>query len=141
MWQLQFMFKLFIHCGSVNYILMMWKVVSIKKKKNLVIWKIIKVLLTSALWCNSCKCRRPEKEIILSYTVYFSSSPLEITHLVYFSLQLFKFRYLFFMHFTVCAQNRLLKNEWIPLFHIHTDCGLTERQTLAFLSYVLHGSH
>lgn len=42
-----------------------------RKKKIRGIWKVIKVLLTSALWCNSCKCRRPEKEIMQSYTVYF----------------------------------------------------------------------
>lgn len=32
------------------------------RKKIQGIWKVIKVPLTSVLWCNSCKCRRPEKD-------------------------------------------------------------------------------
>lgn len=32
------------------------------RKKIQGIWKAIKVPLTSVLWCNSCKCRRPGKD-------------------------------------------------------------------------------
>lgn len=48
-----------------------------------------------------------------------------------------------FLTFTATAdklQYSLLKNKWTPLFHIYKDCWLTERQALAFLSYVLHGN-